>query len=125
MTKVREEAGGAEILAWDVVNEAINDGGTDPLKTVKPWYPLLPSYIDDAFTFARAADKDALLFYNDYNIVYNNKKVDRIVDMVKSMQKRKVPIDGIGFQTHLSADGNPPTREHIAATIKRFGDLGL
>ena len=44
--------------------------------------------------------------------------------MIQGMQSRGIPIDGMGLQYHVK-DGNPPSREHVAATIKRFGDLGL
>ena len=84
MQKVREEAGGAKILSWDVVNEAITDGGQSPFKD-NAWYPKLSDYVDRAFKYARAADPDALLFYNDYAVVNNDGKADRIVDMIKGM----------------------------------------
>ena len=68
MQGVREAAGGAKIIAWDVVNEAITQKGDDPFKETV-WYPALPNYVDRAFTHARAADPEALLFYNDYHLV--------------------------------------------------------
>ena len=58
MQKVRQLAGGNKILAWDVVNEAIADG-SGTFKDAKPWYPLLPDYVDRAFKYARQADPDA------------------------------------------------------------------
>ena len=124
MQGVRTAADGAKILAWDVVNEAVTDGSGGPFKDSQPWYPKLPDYVDRAFKHAREADPEALLFYNDYGVVTNNGKQDRIIDMIKGMQSRGVPIDGMGLQFHVDVY-NPPTREHVAATIKRFGDLGL
>lgn len=56
------------VYAWDVVNEACDDGGG--YRTSSLWYEIYgdESYIEDAFTFARKyADKDVKLFYNDYN----------------------------------------------------------
>ena len=47
------EAADQKVPIWDVVNEAVTDspiGG--PLKDVTPWYPLLPDYVDKAFTYA-------------------------------------------------------------------------
>ena len=112
-------------MAWDVVNEAQADNGSG-LKTVTPWYPLLPDYVDRAFIHARAADPDALLFYNDYNVITHQAKADAIVEMIKGMKSRGVPIDGMGIQFHVKdADTASLTRESVAATIKRFGDLGL
>ena len=73
MQGVREKAGGHKILAWDVVNEAVSDSNSgDILKHADPWYPKLPDYIDRAFRYARKADPDALLFYNDYGPSYSS-----------------------------------------------------
>ena len=73
MQGVRKAADNAPILAWDVVNEAIADDGSG-FKDGAPWYPKLPDYVDKAFTYARSADPDALLFYNDYNVISDPKK---------------------------------------------------
>jgi GH35 family endo-1,4-beta-xylanase len=44
------------VYAWDVVNEAIgwvSEESKWGLKVAEPWYPLLPNYVDLAFTYAR------------------------------------------------------------------------
>ena len=123
MQGVRKGADNAKILAWDVVNEAISDDSNEMFKS-NAWYPKIPDYVERAFKYARQADPDALLFYNDYNIVWDGKKTDHIVDMIKDFQEKKVPIDGIGMQFHVDADANLD-RQKIASVIKRFGDLGL
>ena len=84
----------------------------------------MPDYVDRAFKYARKADPEALLFYNDFNVVTNSRKEGKILDMIEGMQSRGVPIDGMGLQYHVGVN-NPPTREHVAAVIKSFGDLGL
>ena len=93
---MRKGADNAKILSWDVVNEAVADHGNEMWKS-NPWYPKLPDYVERAFKYAREADPEALLFYNDYNIVWDGQKTDKIVEMVKDFQKKKVPIDGIGI----------------------------
>jgi hypothetical protein len=63
-----------KIRGWDVVNEAIADGGNaDTAKTENlrnsPWLKAVGSeYLTLAFQFAHDADPDAKLYYNDYNI---------------------------------------------------------
>ena len=53
------------VYAWDVINEAINDDGTGLRQTF--WSKMLgEDYIAQALTWAREADPDAKLFYNDY-----------------------------------------------------------
>jgi GH35 family endo-1,4-beta-xylanase len=60
-----------KIVGWDVVNEAINDSGpatTENLRTSQ-WHQIVgPDYLTQAFKFAREADPDVPLHYNDYNI---------------------------------------------------------
>ena len=89
------------------------------------WYDHLPDYVDRAFKYAREADPHALLFYNDYNSIQNKEKRGKIIKMIKSMQEKKVPIDGMGIQFHVDATGGNLSRENIAETIKSFGELGL
>ena len=96
------------VYAWDVVNEAISDGGR-PVMGQKPSpYRNSPLYqiagdefIKKAFIYAREADPNVLLFYNDYNAADPQKR-DRIYNMVKSMKEEGVPIDGIGMQGHYN-----------------------
>jgi len=97
---------GTRAYAWDVVNEAVSDGGAGK-PTIKtdyaPWMPKVPDFIDRAFTAARqAAGPDVKLFYNDYGAETEGAKSDRMYELVKGMQSRGIPIDGIGFQTHIS-----------------------
>src|SRR5205823_1182949 len=88
-----------KVVAWDVVNEAINDGTGTLRVTGSPWAGTLgASYIDLAFKEARVVDPSALLFYNDYNLEFPGAKQDSAFAMISSMKARSIPIDGIGFQ---------------------------
>ncbi len=110
------------IWQWDVVNEAFNDDGT-PRQDI--WYKAFGNstdYIADAFRWAHEADPRALLFYNDYNIEFTGPKSNAVYDLVKKLKAERVPISGVGFQTHLStAYGFPDLR----ANLERFSALGL
>lgn len=47
---------GTKAYAWDVVNEAVSDGGQgQPVvkKVYDPWMPAVPDFIDRAFHAAR------------------------------------------------------------------------
>jgi endo-1,4-beta-xylanase len=120
----------SKVYAWDVVNEAFNDKGTmrDTL-----WYnqPGIGAgkgtqYIEQALRWAREADPKAKLFYNDYDAEVVNKKSDAIYAMAKDFKKRGVPLDGIGFQTHITLQyDNPRTLASYAKNLKRFARLRL
>ena len=65
---VRRRSLEGQIAQWDVVNEAIADGPSGALRPDSPFAVLGPTFIDEAFRLAHAADPDAQLFYNDYEI---------------------------------------------------------
>jgi endo-1,4-beta-xylanase len=117
------------LKAWDVVNEALTDT-TPTTYQSSVFYQLLgETYIDEAFRAARAAadaagDPNVLLFYNESNIDWSSDKLDAAVALVKRLLAANVPIDGVGFEMHVSGDG-PPTGGTLAAALKRFTDLGL
>lgn len=110
------------IYAWDVVNEAIDDN-TKYRSSI--WLDALgPGYVSFAFRWAHEADPQAKLFYNDYGGEALGPKSDTIYDMIKTLKARSVPIDGIGLQSHLSAD-HPPNFASVLANLKRLTALGL
>lgn len=102
------------IHAWDVVNEAINrTGGLRVTGFQRPgifyWGKYLgPGYIARAFQYAHAADPEALLFYNDYNLESDTAKLNGVINMINHLKAEKIPINGVGTQMHISiytADG--------------------
>lgn len=118
------------VYAWDVVNEAISDGGfqgrrgpdakPSPYRN-SPLYQIAgDEFIKKAFIYAREADPDVLLFYNDYNAADPAKR-DRIYNMVKSMKEEGVPIDGIGMQGHYNIYG--PSMEDVDAAITKYATI--
>jgi len=111
-----------QLLAWDVVNEAIAD---DAELRESIWLKGIGSdYIEMAFRWAHAVDPQARLFYNDYGGEGLGKKSDAIYALVRDLRQRDVPIQGVGFQMHVSID-RPPQPEDVAANIQRLGELGL
>jgi endo-1,4-beta-xylanase len=120
----------AKVYAWDVVNEAFNDNGT---MRHDIWYdqPGIGAgkgtkYVEQALRWAREADPSAKLFYNDFDAEVVNKKSDAIYAMAKDFKKRGVPLDGIGFQNHVSLRFDDPAKlASYARNLERFAKLGL
>ena len=111
-----------KVKGWDVVNEALSDGGPEILRD-SPWRRIIgDDFIDQAFRFAREADPKAELYYNDYGLE-NESKRSNCVKLVKGMLERGVPIDGVGTQSHFHLDGPPPAE--VEKTIKDLSSLGL
>ena len=118
-----------KIYAWDVVNEALNDGDGTLRVNGNPWALTIGrSYIETAFRAARDADPNALLFYNDYNLEYPGAKQDSAIALLADFKARGVPVDGIGFQGHIAIDPNGngnPGKQSLIATFNRFAALNL
>ncbi|WP_437913926.1 endo-1,4-beta-xylanase [Sorangium sp. So ce302] len=112
------------IRAWDVVNEAVDINSGSKYTESIFWRKLGPTYIEDAFRWARAADPDVLLFYNEVGIERIGPKSDFTYEMIRDLLARGVPIDGIGFQSHISIH-RYPAESNLRANIRRFADLGL
>jgi endo-1,4-beta-xylanase len=120
----------SKVYAWDVVNEAFNDNGTMRHTT---WYdkPGIgvgkgTKYVEQALRWAREADPNARLFYNDFDAEVVNRKSDAIYAMAKDFKARGVPLDGIGFQNHISLKFDDPAMlASYARNLERFAKLGL
>lgn len=145
-----------KVISWDVVNEAFrNDAegfnGTDwrtGLRTGDPtldpavsyWYEAYANgagagesgadFIYDAFVFARKADPDAQLYYNDFNEEIPA-KCEAIAMMVEDINAKwrsdpsydgRMLIEGIGMQSHYWSGAFDVTKTDAA--IARFARTG-
>ena len=119
------------VYAWDVVNEAMADDGgrgwgprrgeePSPYRQSRHFKLCGDEFIAKAFEFAREADPNVLLFYNDYSCVDEGKR-ERIYNMVKKMKDAGVPIDGIGMQGHYNIYF--PDEAQLDKAISRFKEL--
>lgn len=116
--------------SWDVVNEAVSpdQGRADGLDNT-PWLKRLgPGYIDLAFRTARAADPDAILVYNDYDVEYDDGWHEArravILDLLTGLIDQGTPIDAFGIQAHL--DGHVPSDfSALLAFMDELQALGL
>lgn len=114
-----------KIDTWDVVNEVLGDDGglRDSL-----WYQLVGDYdgdgdkydfIEQAFRSARAADPDARLIINEYNLEWSESKTITMYLAIKQMLTEGVPIDGVGLQMHIGPDLDVNTlRSNIEILLK-------
>ncbi|MBR4501063.1 MAG: endo-1,4-beta-xylanase [Clostridia bacterium] len=117
------------IYCWDVVNEAIGDNASeynaaDPrhIRTMRngapnPFYAYVgDDYVEYSFLYARNAVEslgaDIKLFYNDYNMLYADKRgaAKYLVESINTFAagdngEYRVLIDGIGMQGYMGGYG--------------------
>ncbi len=128
--------------SWDVVNEPFNDDGTWRQDV---FYNVLgTTYPAIALKAARAADPNAKLYINDYNIEQSGTylylvltgsdrlhmailslpgaKATAMLNLVKQLIADGVPIDGVGFQCHFIVGEVPGTFQTV---LEQFTALGL
>jgi endo-1,4-beta-xylanase len=122
LNHVTEVAGhfAGQISSWDVVNEAFEEDGSRRQSNLQQ--QLGDGWIEEAFVAADAADPEAKLCYNDYNTDGINAKSDGIYAMVQDFLARGVPIDCVGFQTHLTQGADLSSYQE---NLQRFADLGV
>jgi endo-1,4-beta-xylanase len=80
------------IDGWDVVNEALNEDGS---LRQSPWLRIIgEDYIEKAFQFAREADPQAELYYNDYSLERPDKR-EGALRLIRRLQARGVPVAAV------------------------------
>jgi len=112
-----------KVKAWDVVNEALADGGPENVMRNSLWMQIIgPDFIAKAFQYAHEADPDAILRYNDYGLE-NPVKIQKLVTLIKSLQEQNVPIHAIGTQAHLNI--STAGFEQMDRSLAELAKLGL
>ncbi|KAJ3557946.1 hypothetical protein NM688_g1204 [Phlebia brevispora] len=100
--------------------EPFNDDGT--WRSDVFYDTLGESFVPLALQAARAADPNAKLYINEYNIEYAGPKATSMLNLVQSLQSQGVPIDGVGFQCHFIV-GEVPT--DFQTQLETFTALGI
>ncbi|MDR0456598.1 MAG: endo-1,4-beta-xylanase, partial [Treponema sp.] len=119
-----------DVLWWDVCNEVVGDDNV----IRDSWYKKIMEnsglaginryeFVLKAFQFAREyADanggQDVKMYLTDYNIEYPGAKQNEFEALVNYLITNNAPIDGVGFQTHISY--NSPTVANISSAIDKF-----
>ncbi len=111
------------VQRWDVVNEPF-EALSGELQKNAFFERMGPDYIEQALRAARAADPDAELWINENATEYLPAKADALVELVRGLKGRGVPLDGVGLQTHLFLDAPLPAGA-IADLIGGLRELGV
>lgn len=91
------------VAGWDVVNEAFTNQAENAVFRQR----MGEDYVAKCFTWAREADPNVKLFYNDYNLEFDFNKVNQVTNMIDDFKANGIPIDGVGLQTHINISYPP------------------
>lgn len=129
-----EEKFPGEVVAWDVVNEAINADSSEKdettglyLNNTGNFYKILGGeYIKYAFEYAQAA-KNAVnekikLFYNDFNC-FQSPKTNRIVDLINYLNADEKLLDCMGMEGYVLTYW--PNASEVKSAMEKFAGLGV
>ncbi|MDO8514432.1 MAG: endo-1,4-beta-xylanase [bacterium] len=119
------------VAEWDVVNEPLSNKKA-PYRDERhgldrnTWYEAMgEQYIDLAFRTAHKADPSAELYLNDYGLERDGERWDALLGLVKRLKNRGVPVDGIGFESHVYGDGDYNEASTLRAHMQTLATLGL
>jgi endo-1,4-beta-xylanase len=98
------------IPSWDVINEPLVDWPQNA-SSLRPsiWARRLgPDYLRIALETTAAADPDAKLVINEYDIEFAGPRFaarrKALIQLLRSLRDRDVPLHAVGLQAHLFAD---------------------
>jgi endo-1,4-beta-xylanase len=101
-----------QLQSWDVVNEPIAEDGSGLRRDL--WLERLgPGYIARALTWAHRADPKAVLVINEYGLEGDDarsaRKRETFLALLRQLRREGVPLNAVGLQGHLYANGSGPT----------------
>src|SRR4029078_3730912 len=96
-------------------NVGLGYGKGELLRNPPPRRAIGDDYIAKAFEFARAADPDAELYYNDYGHE-QPEKLEKTIRLIRELKARGVRLDRVGLQCHLRLD-DPDAPERLDRAI--------
>jgi endo-1,4-beta-xylanase len=118
------------IPSWDVVNEPLADWPEDAT-SLRPsiWMKHLgPDYLPIALRATAAADPDARLVLNEYDVEYKGARFaarrKALLQLLRSLRDANVPLHGVGLQAHLFA-GRVIDRDGLQAFLAEIAALNL
>lgn len=111
---------GSRVAYWDVVNEALEDGGG---YRSTPWRTIIGNdYMVEAYMMADRYFPDAKLVYNDFSMWVPAKR-DAAISMIEYLRRSGARVDAIGMQGHYNLVR--PTEKELDDALTAYADADL
>ncbi|MEH6549877.1 MAG: endo-1,4-beta-xylanase [Pseudomonadales bacterium] len=110
---------GAPLIEWDVLNEP---------RTHTEFMEILgPKVVDKWFSLAQQYRPELTRYINEYGVLTRNNPNHRqqYYDYIQTLLDRGVPLQGIGFQSHIPAAYAPTPPSELLAILDEFSSFGL
>lgn len=108
------------IKGWDVANEVLAEDGS---MRQSPWLRTVgEDYLVKAYQFAREADPNVELYYNDYALENAPKRAGAVA-LIRRLQAAGIPLKAIGTQEHNKMAW--PTVAQIDTMFAQFAATGV
>ena len=120
-----------KVATWDVVNEPLADydnfdSEDGRILRSHKWYQAMgQDYIAQAFQAAHAADPDAKLFMNEYGLEEDGDRWDAFYALVSKLKSQGVPINGVGFQSHVYESGDRINGSVLKRHMQQLANIGV
>jgi endo-1,4-beta-xylanase len=111
------------VTEWDVVNEPFVQSGARDNNVYQR--VIGDDWIEQAFRAANAADPNALLYLNEFDADTPSARQRAVYALAGDFVRRGVPIDGVGLEMHVGADGRYPTLVELKNVMAQYAALGL
>jgi len=106
------------IKEYDVINEPLT-GHADWLRNT-----VGDSILWNCFKWAHAADTDAQIYINDYNVEYNWGQAVEYRDLILKIKEMGGPVSGVGIQAHFW-DCCRPNIDELVKNLNILAETGL
>lgn len=120
-----------KVAEWDVVNEPLSEDDIDYSNgklglRKQMWSDAMgEDYIDIAFRSVHAADPAAKLYLNDFGLEKDGMRWDALVSLIQRLRERGVPIDGVGFESHVYHEPDIINPDVLRQHIQILAGLGI
>jgi endo-1,4-beta-xylanase len=111
-----------QAVSWDAVNEPIEEDGSGLRRTLYGRNLGAEDYMVRAFEWAHAADADAVLVLNDFDLERVPAKRAAFLRLAERLLKRNVPLGALGTQCHLDIGVDPAL---VRPAMRELASLGL